>query len=93
MEVIPSTGLDKIKKVMGTEVLLCYPDFNKSDSFHLYTDASDHQFGAFIMQDRKTIEFYSRKLNAAQKRYKTTERETESCYQLLKSARNTRISC
>jgi hypothetical protein len=34
---------DKIKKVIGTEVLLCYPDFNKPLLFHVYTDASDHQ--------------------------------------------------
>jgi hypothetical protein len=33
-------AFDKIKKVIGTEVLLCYPDFNKP--FHLNTDASDH---------------------------------------------------
>jgi hypothetical protein len=44
---------DKIKKVIGTEVLLCYPDFNKAYSFHFYTDASGHQLGAVIMQDKK----------------------------------------
>jgi hypothetical protein len=43
---------DEIKKVIGTEVLLCYPDFNKSVPFHLYTDASDHQLEAVIMQDK-----------------------------------------
>jgi hypothetical protein len=38
-------AFDKIisKKVIGTEVLLCYPDFNRP--FHLYTDASYHQLG------------------------------------------------
>jgi hypothetical protein len=66
---------DKIKKVIGTEVILCYPDFNKP--FHLYTDASDHQLGAVIMQDKKPLSFYSRKLNTAQKRYTTTERYRE----------------
>jgi hypothetical protein len=68
-------AFDKIKKVIGTEVLLCYPDFNKP--FHLYTDASDHQLGAVIMQDKKPIAFYSRKLNTAQKRYTTIERDRE----------------
>jgi hypothetical protein len=66
-----------IKKVIGTEVHLCYPDFNKPVLFHLYTDASDHQLGAVIMQDEKPIAFYSRKLNTAQKRYTTTERYRE----------------
>jgi hypothetical protein len=58
---------EKIKKVIGTEtqVLLCYSDFNKPVLFHLYTDASDHQLGAVIMQDKKPEAFYSRKLNTA----------------------------
>jgi hypothetical protein len=64
-----------IKKVIGTEVFLCYPDFNKT--FHLSNDASDHQLGAVIMQDEKPIAFYSRNLNTAQKRYTTTERNRE----------------
>jgi hypothetical protein len=65
--------------VIGTEiqVLLCYPDFNKPAPFHIYTDASDHQLGAVIMQDKKSIAFHSRKLNTAQKRYTTTERDRE----------------
>jgi hypothetical protein len=57
---------DKIKKIIGTEVLLCYPDFNKPIIFHLSTDASDHQLGAVIMQDKKLISFYLQKLNTAQ---------------------------
>jgi hypothetical protein len=60
-------GFDKIKKVIGTEVLLCYPDFNKPFLFHLYTDASYHQLGAVIIQDKKPIAFYFQKLNTAQK--------------------------
>jgi hypothetical protein len=70
-------AFDKIKKVIGTEVLLCYPDFNKHVIFHLYTDASDHQLGAVIMQDKKPKAFYSQKLNTAQKRCTTTERDRE----------------
>jgi hypothetical protein len=70
-------AFDKIKKVIGTEVLLYYPDFNKPVFFHLDTDASDHQLGAVIMQDNMPIDFYSKKLNTAQKWYTTTEREQE----------------
>jgi hypothetical protein len=46
-------AFEKTKKVIGTgiQILLFYPDFNKP--FHLYTDASDHQLGAVIMQDKK----------------------------------------
>jgi hypothetical protein len=55
-------AFDKVEKNIGTEiqVLLCYPDFNKPVVFHLYTDASDHQLGAVIIQDKKHIAFYSR---------------------------------
>jgi hypothetical protein len=84
-------AFDKIKKVIGTEVLLCYPDFNKAYSFHFYTDASGHQLGAVIMQDKTRIAFYLQKLNTAQKQYTTTERVDS--YQLLKPTRNTIISC
>jgi hypothetical protein len=49
----------------------------KKISFHLNTDESDHQLGAVIMQDKKPIAFDSRKLNTAQKRYTTTERDRE----------------
>jgi hypothetical protein len=45
--------------------------------FHLYTDASDHQLGEVIMQDKKPIALYSRKLNTDQKRHTTTERDRE----------------
>jgi hypothetical protein len=72
-------AFDKIKKVIVNEikVLLYYPDFNNPGSFHLYTDASDHQLGAVIMQDKNPIAFYSRKLNTAQKLFTTTERDRE----------------
>jgi hypothetical protein len=79
---------DKIKKVTGTEVLLCYPDFNKPVLFHLYTYASDHQLGAVIIQDKKPIAFYSRKLNTAQKWYTTTERELLSGIETCKEYKN-----
>jgi hypothetical protein len=67
-------------------VLLCYPDFNDSSWFHIYTDESDHQLGAVIMQDRKPITFISRKLNTAQKRHTTIEinRELLSAIESLK---------
>jgi hypothetical protein len=76
-------------------VLLYYPDFNTPFIFHLYTDASDHQLGAVIMQDRKLIAFYSRKFNISQKRFTTTERKQEllSAIETCNAARNTRIPC
>jgi hypothetical protein len=71
--------LIKLKKVIRTKVLvlLCYPDFNDPALFHLYTDASDHQLGAVIIQGKNPIAFYSQNLNTSQKRYTTNERDRE----------------
>ena len=55
---------DAIKCVIGSEVLLAYPDFNAP--FEIYTDASKLQIGAFISQKGKPIAFYSRNMNSAQ---------------------------
>jgi RNase H-like domain found in reverse transcriptase len=79
-------AFDKIKKVIETEMLLAYPDFDKP--FHIYTDAIDHQLGAVIMQDKKPISFYSRKRNAAQRRYTTTEFELLSTIETCKEYKN-----
>jgi hypothetical protein len=67
-------------------IRLCYPDFN--EPFHLFTDASDHQLGAVIMQNKNPIAFYSRKLNTAQKRYTNTERELLSAIETFKEYKN-----
>jgi RNase H-like domain found in reverse transcriptase len=67
-------------------VMLAYPDFNKP--FEIHTDASHYQLGAVISQGGKPIAFYSRKLNPAQTRYTTTERELLSIVETLKEYRN-----
>jgi hypothetical protein len=69
-------------------VLLFYPDFYKHVLFHLYIDASDHQLVAVIMQDKKPLAFYSQKLNTAQKRCTTTERELLSAIENCKEYKN-----
>jgi RNase H-like domain found in reverse transcriptase len=58
---------------MSKETLQAFPDFE--EIFHIYTDASDYQLGVVIIQKGKPLAFYSRKLNAAQKRYTTGEQE------------------
>ena len=42
---------------------------------YAYTDLSDFQMGACIVQDSLLISYYSKKLNSAQKYYATTEKE------------------
>ena len=76
------SAFKKIKQIISREVLLNYPDFSKP--FEIYTDASHIQLGAVITQDNKPIAFYSRKLNPAQTRYTTTERELLAIVETLK---------
>ena len=79
-------AFDMMKKLLSREALLSYPDFSKP--FDIHTDASHHQLGAVISQDQRPIAFYSRKLNPAQTRYTTTERELLAIVETLKEFRN-----
>jgi hypothetical protein len=82
-------AFDKIKKVIGTKVLLCYPDFNKLVLFHLYTDTSDNQLGKSSCRIKSLYPFIRESSIQLKSDMKPLR---ESCYQLLKPARNTRIS-
>jgi hypothetical protein len=75
-----------IKDLISKETLLSYPQFDKP--FEIHTDASDKQLGSVIMQEGKPIAFYTRKLNAAQRNYNTTERELLAIVETLKEFRN-----
>ena len=66
--------------------MLAFPNFDLP--FHIYTDASNTQLGAVIMQNNKPLAFYSRKLNSAQKRYTTGEQELLSIVETLKEFRS-----
>ena len=81
-----SAAFATAKKIMARETMLAYPDFNAP--FEIHTDASHYQLGAVISQKGKPIAFYSRKLNPAQTRYTTTERELLSIVETLKEYRN-----
>ena len=65
--------------------MLAFPDF--SQAFEIYTDASNLQLGAVVAQNNKPIAFFSRKLNPAQRRYTTTERELLAIVETLKEFR------
>ena len=75
-----------MKALMAKETLVTFPDFTKE--FEIHTDASKLQLGACISQGGKPVAFYSRKLNPAQTRYTTTERELLSIVETLKEFRN-----
>ena len=63
-----------MKVIVSANAMNAYPDY--SIPFHVYTDASDFQLGAAIIQKDKPIAYYySKKLTPAQKNYTTTEIE------------------
>jgi hypothetical protein len=79
-------SFEKMKAIMAKETLVTFPDFTKE--FEIYTDASKLQLGACISQGGKPVAFYSRKLQPAQTRYTSTERELLSIVETLKEFRN-----
>ena len=64
-------SLEAAKEMLHKEALLAYHDF--SNPFDLYTDASDVQLGATLVQEGKPIGFYTCKLNGAQTNYTVGE--------------------
>ncbi len=59
-------AFDRLKQLLTHDTLLYYTDPNKP--FHIYTDASDLQLGAIILQENHPVVFYSRKLSPGVKR-------------------------
>ncbi len=43
----------QMKALMAVDVVCAYPDHNKL--FHILTDVSDYQLGAFIMKEGKSV--------------------------------------
>ena len=75
-------SFDKIKGIIAKQTMLVFPDYNKP--FVVYTDASDYQLGGVVTQEGKPVAFFSRKLNSAQKKYTTTDKELLSIVETLK---------
>ena len=71
--------------------MLSYPDVNKK--FVIYTDASDYTIGGLVTQEGRTISCFSKKLNPAQQRYTTTDKELLAVDETLKYHHNIIYGC
>jgi cleavage and polyadenylation specificity factor subunit 1 len=80
-----------LKSLIMREVMLSFPDYDKI--FYIFTDASDLQIGAVIVQRddngklKRPIAFFSKKMNDTQTRYTTTEQELLAIVEVLRAFR------
>ena len=54
-------AFDKMHVLMAADALVAYPDHNKW--FDIYTDASDFQLDAYIVQEGRPVAYFSCKLS------------------------------
>ncbi|KAE8988442.1 hypothetical protein PR001_g22040 [Phytophthora rubi] len=79
-------AFEAVKEALASTVRLGFPESGRP--FHVYTDASQLQLGAVIMQHDRPLIFWSKKCNAAQSLYPANRLELLSIVLLLREFRS-----
>jgi hypothetical protein len=66
-------AFDKTCLLIAANALAAYPDHNKW--FDIYTDASDFQLSAFLIQEGRLVACFSCKLTNSQQNYMVMKKE------------------
>ncbi len=74
---------NKMSLLMAADTPAAYSNHNTC--FNVYTDASDLQLGACIIQEGRSVAYFSCKLTKYQQDYTTMENEMLSSLQLSKN--------
>jgi hypothetical protein len=75
-------AFDKMCLLMAANSLAAYPNHNKQ--FNVYTDASDFQLGACIIEEGRPVVYFLQKLIKSHKNYTTMEKS----FQLSQLSKN-----
>jgi hypothetical protein len=70
-------AFNKMRLLMAANALAAYHNHNKR--FDLYADASDFQLGACIIQERRLVIYFSRKLKKSQQTIPPWKRNAFCC--------------
>ncbi len=76
----------KTKALIAIDSMSAYPNHNKQ--YDTYTNTSDYQLRAVLIQEGRPVTYYSKKLNGAQTNYTTMEKEILSSVVILKEFRS-----
>ena len=84
-------AFSKLKEVLSEDLILAYPDFSKP--FILTTDSSSFAIGGVLQQEDangklRPLSYFSRRLNKAEMKYSTVEREALAIVYALKYNRS-----